>query len=84
MLNYLFNNQLNYYKNDIKRFISAIKIQSTYRGYITRRIYGKILENNKKKLQYNSIPIYKENYNLQSNIDLFINNRKSLLDYIQK
>ena len=70
-------------QNDLKLYISAIKIQAIYRGYITRKIYGKILENNKMKMEYNIIPNYIENNkNIQYNIDLFINNRKSLLESI--
>ena len=70
-------------QNDLKFYISAIKIQAIYRGYITRKIYGKILENNKMKMEYNVIPNYIEiNKNIQYNIDLFINNRKSLLESI--
>jgi hypothetical protein len=70
-------------QNDIKHYISAIKIQAIYRGYITRKIYGKILENNKMKMKYNVIPDFIEsNKNIQYNIDSFINNRKTLLESI--
>lgn len=75
---YTFNPQ-----NDLKLYISAIKIQAIYRGYITRKIYGKILENNKMKMEYNLIPNCLESKkNIHNNIELFINNRKSLLDKI--
>lgn len=70
-------------QNDLKLYISAIKIQAIYRGYITRKIYGNILKNNKMKIEYNVIPNYiKNNKNIHYNIDLFIKNRKSLLESI--
>tara|TARA_Y100001970_G_scaffold262025_1_gene345739 strand:+ start:330 stop:593 length:264 start_codon:yes stop_codon:yes gene_type:complete len=70
-------------QNDLKLYLSAIKIQAIYRGYIIRKIYGKILENNKMKMKYNLIPNRIEsNENIHHKIDLFINNRKSLLETI--
>jgi hypothetical protein len=81
-LQLLFFFNKNKYKNDALQFISAIKIQSTYRGYIIRKIYANIIKNNKLNLQYNLIP--HNNIKLYSNIDSFIHQRQSFFNNIHK
>jgi hypothetical protein len=83
MLNYFYNKSK---INEIKIYLSVLKIQSLFRGFLTRKIYKNLLKQN--ECNYATIPsnINKCNYattssninELEISIETFMNNRKKI------
>ncbi|MBT3464508.1 hypothetical protein HN451_05945 [archaeon] len=73
--------------NDTKKYISILKIQATYRGHITRKLYKleKLNYQNKKIMSLTTFITNKKLTNkelVENDIEIYLQNRKKIFDML--